>query len=46
MYKISVPVMNANVTRCGREKVLKDSIQNVYFWRLTDMRRIKKSAGR
>ena len=23
MYKISVPVMNANVTRCGREKVLK-----------------------
>jgi hypothetical protein len=24
MYKISVPVMNANVTRCGREKVLKE----------------------
>lgn len=23
MFKISVPVMNANVTRCGREKVLK-----------------------
>ena len=31
MYKISVPVMNANVTRCGREKVLKElKYMNIY----------------